>query len=290
MDSTARRISVIGLGRIGTAVAETFLANGCEVTVWNRSPAKAERFEGRARVAPTTAEACLPSEVVVVCLVDPAACSSVLRNAATEAAMAGKVLVQLTTTTPADAHDEAGWAAGCGARYLGGAILASPAMVGSALAKTFYAGPREVFDEYEPWLRALTPNTTWCGEEIGRAATMDHALLQLSYGCLAVLFQSMALCEAGGVPLDDFVGQITLFRDGFVEQRAGAIGSGAYPSGSATMHTFASWARQLVGTTRSVGVSSALPEALLEGIAETVRLGHGEDDYQSLYEALRRRN
>jgi 3-hydroxyisobutyrate dehydrogenase-like beta-hydroxyacid dehydrogenase len=216
------------------------------------------------------------------------ACRSVLRQKAVEAAIAGTLVVQLTTSTPADARDEAEWAGDCGARYLGGAILAAPVMVGTARARAFYSGVEEVFTQYLPLLQVLAPNSTYCGHNIGGAATIDHALLEVSYGCQAVLFHAMALCEAGSIPLPFFLSQLTLFADGFLEQRAGAIGSGTYPSGTATMHTFRSWAEQLVRTAEDAGVDATLPVTLLRSITKTVELGHGDDDYQALYEAFRR--
>jgi hypothetical protein len=54
------------------------------------------------------------------------------------------------------------------------------------------------------------------------------------------------------------------------------------------MHVFASWSAQLVETARGLGVDPALPTALRQGIERTVALGHGDDDYQTLFEAFRR--
>jgi 3-hydroxyisobutyrate dehydrogenase-like beta-hydroxyacid dehydrogenase len=289
MASDQKRVTVLGLGLLGSAMARAFLDNGYQLTVWNRSPARASAFDGIAGIASSVPEACRASEVIIACMIDPSACDSVLRHPETEAAIRGKLLVQLTTTTPADARSEAEWANRCGAQYLGGAILASPSTVGTDRAMAFYSGPREAFDRYRSWLQVLAPNSVYYGEEIGRAATMDHALLELSYGCLAVLFHSMALCEAGSVPLDEFLDHVTIFKDGFLEQRTSGIASGTYPSGTATMYTFTSWVEQLVRVAADAGVDTSLPAALLHGITRTVELGHGRDDYQALYEAFRQR-
>jgi 3-hydroxyisobutyrate dehydrogenase-like beta-hydroxyacid dehydrogenase len=268
-------------------MAQAFLDSGYELTVWNRSPERAAAFGGAARIASSVAEACEASDVIIVCLIDPMACESALRRPETEAAIENKLLVQLTTSTPADARREAEWAKRSGAQYLGGAILASPATIGTDRAKAFYSGPKHVFDQYRSWLQVLAPNSVYFGEDIGRAATMDHALLELSYGCLAVLFHSMALCEAGSVPINEFFEHVTLFSNEFLAQRTSGIGSGTYPSGTATMHTFVSWAQQLVRTAEDAGVDTTVPAALLHGITRSVELGHGGDDYQALYEAFR---
>ncbi len=288
VDTSPQRVSVIGLGLLGSAFARAFVDSGYQTTVWNRSPQPARAFLGKATIASSVAAACEASEVIIACLIDPMACRSALRDPTVETAIEGKLLVQLTTSNPADARDEAAWADRCGARYLGGAILASPETVGTDRAKAFYSGPSEVFEQYRSWLEVLAPSSVHCGVEMGRAATMDHALLELTYGCLAVLFHSMALCEAGSVPLGEFLDHVTIFRDGFLENRAGAIASGTYPSGTATMHTFVSWAQQLVRTAEDAGVDTTVPSTLLHGITRSVQLGHGNDDYQALYEAFRR--
>lgn len=211
MGSVQRRVTVVGLGLLGSAMAQAFLDSGYELTVWNRSSERAAAFDGAARIASSVAGACESSEVIFVCLKDPTACESALHHPEMEAAIAGKLLVQLTTSTPADARREAEWANRCGAKYLGGAILASPATIGTDRAKAFYSGPEDVFDRYRSWLQVLAPNSVYCGEDMGRAATMDHALLELSYGCLAVLFHAMALCEAGSVPIHEFFDHVNLF-------------------------------------------------------------------------------
>ncbi len=288
MSPTQLRASVFGLGLMGSAIARTLARTGWEVTVWNRSPERARGLAEVAMVAPSVAAACVASDIIVVSLLDAAACRSVLRDAEITDALDGKLLVQLTTTTPSDAHDEAVWAASCGARYLAGAILAHPDMVGGDPSRIFVSGARDAFDDARAMLETLAPSTYYLGEEIGRAATMDHALLEVTYGSLAMLFHAMALCEAGSVPLEDFVGHVGIFREGFVAQRAGGILSRSYPPAPATMHVFASWSAQLVETARGFDVDSTLPAALREGIERTIALGHGHDDYQTLFESFRR--
>lgn len=288
MDSIGTSVTVVGLGLLGSPTARAFLRSDYELTVWNRSPSRVAAFEGSANIASSIAEACEASDVIIVCLIDPSASEAILRHPEVEAVMAGKVLVQLTTSTPAEARQEAEWANRCGIRYLEGAVLASPAIIGTDRAKALYSGPRHIFDRYLEVLHILTPNAVYCGEEIGRAAALDHALLELSYGCQAMVLHAMALCEAESVPVEDFSSHVNIFAEGVLERVTEGIGSGSYPSGSATMHTFASWAAQLVRVAEGAGVNVVLPAALLNGIRRTVALGHGGDDYQALYEAFRR--
>ena len=44
-------VSVIGLGAMGSALAEALLKSGLSVTVWNRSPARADALVAKGAVA-----------------------------------------------------------------------------------------------------------------------------------------------------------------------------------------------------------------------------------------------
>jgi 3-hydroxyisobutyrate dehydrogenase-like beta-hydroxyacid dehydrogenase len=51
------KVTVIGLGLMGSALAEAFLKKPLAVTVWNRSAARSERLKAQgAQVAPTVEE------------------------------------------------------------------------------------------------------------------------------------------------------------------------------------------------------------------------------------------
>ncbi|MGE7115040.1 NAD(P)-binding domain-containing protein [Lysinibacillus sp. NPDC047702] len=64
-------VTVIGLGSMGTTLARVLLKKGYQVTVWNRSTAKAEPLikEG-ATLATSVAAAISASEVSIICVSD----------------------------------------------------------------------------------------------------------------------------------------------------------------------------------------------------------------------------
>ncbi|MFJ5076345.1 NAD(P)-dependent oxidoreductase [Streptomyces sp. NPDC088553] len=184
-------VTLLGLGAMGTALARTWLAAGHPLTVWNRTPARAEALapEG-AKVADTAAEAVAASTLVIVCLLDDASVETALDGVD----LTGKDLVNLTTTTPAQARTRAAWAEERGARYLDGGIMAVPPMVGipEAGSYVFYSGSRELFELHRESL-AVPVNTTYVGEDAGFAALHDVALLSAMYGMFAGAAHAFAL-------------------------------------------------------------------------------------------------
>src|SRR5258708_13281728 len=69
-----RRVGFAGLGLMGSRMAENLLQKGFPLTVWNRTPGRAEPLaKAGARVARTPQELAEHSDVVVACLADPPA-------------------------------------------------------------------------------------------------------------------------------------------------------------------------------------------------------------------------
>src|SRR5690606_7350636 len=73
------KIGLIGLGQMGRGMAARLLDTGHSLVVYNRTPAAAEGFRGRARVAKHPDEA-LEAEVVITMLADDAAVEAVWKG------------------------------------------------------------------------------------------------------------------------------------------------------------------------------------------------------------------
>src|ERR1022692_4429566 len=113
-----RSIAVLGMGRMGSAIAEALMVAGHKVTVWNRTPEKTHSFDGRARVAASVVEACRVSDVTILCVLNYDSSDALLRVRDVKPLLAGKTLVQLSSGTPARAREAAAWAASVGFAYL----------------------------------------------------------------------------------------------------------------------------------------------------------------------------
>ena len=109
-------VAVIGLGQMGTTLARLLLGKGHEVHVWNRTPSKAQPLiKLGATPAASAAAAIQASRIVVMCVHDYAAVDEILQGEGVQAALAGRLLIQLTTGSPQDARNAQDRAAALGA-------------------------------------------------------------------------------------------------------------------------------------------------------------------------------
>lgn len=127
------KIAFLGLGRMGAELATHIAASEHDLTVWNRTRAKAEPFDKKgARVATTAAEAVADAQVVVSALFGPATVREVVLSGdlpfADEA-----VWVDVTTVSPADTRVFEAWAREAGVAYVHSPVVGSlgPAREGS---------------------------------------------------------------------------------------------------------------------------------------------------------------
>jgi len=286
MPTSQRTVTVIGLGLMGSALARAFARAGYALTVWNRTPEKAQPFLGTAQVVGTVREACAASRTVVVSLLDYGVSDGLLHQAEVEQALSGKLLIQLSTGTPADARRCGAWAKQQGVSYLDGAIMSYPSGIGGEHTTIYYSGPRAVFEENRELLNALGGQPRFCGEAIGAAAAVDMVLLDVFYGASATLLHAAAICLAESVSPDDYLSHGLL--EGVAPLALPGVSDGKYPGGNSTMVTNAAAVRHIVRACQDAGIDASFPTALLAWFTRAIERGHGNDDMPALYEAFRR--
>ena len=176
-------VCVIGLGDMGSALAEAVLTKRFKVTVWNRTVSKgAALADAGASVAASVTEAVASADTIVVCLTDHAASTSVLRTDEVAGALRGKTLVQVSTVTAEESRDMGRWAEDHGIAYLDGSIFGYPKDIVDSDCTIIYSGPKSIFDASETMLSAMGGKPKHVGEAIGGALT--ELLSKVVYGLI----------------------------------------------------------------------------------------------------------
>src|SRR5713226_7748181 len=94
------RVTILGTGKMGGAMARRLNASGHEVTLWNRTRDRAEAI-GVGKVAATPAAAAQDAEIVISMLTDADAVrATYLGEDGAAAAARGQVFVEMSTAGP----------------------------------------------------------------------------------------------------------------------------------------------------------------------------------------------
>ncbi|MEU5978260.1 NAD(P)-binding domain-containing protein [Streptomyces sp. NPDC047315] len=287
--AAARPVTVIGLGPMGQAMVRTFLDRGHEVTVWNRTPSRAEPLvEQGAVLAADVSEALRANELVVLSLTDYDAMYAILDPAAD--ALAGRVVVNLSSDTPEKTREGARWIAGHGATMLTGGVASPPSGIGDTEnMNTFYSGPADAFERHRDTLGVLT-RPDYLGEEPGLAALMYQLGMGMFWTSMLSMLQSVALADAHGLKVADILdhARATLASlETFTAFYAERIDAGNHEGDVDRLAMGVASAEHVLHTMADAGVDTALPATVVEVFRRGMDAGHGADSFSSLLEVLK---
>ncbi|MFF8398599.1 NAD(P)-dependent oxidoreductase [Streptomyces sp. NPDC016172] len=281
-------LTLLGTGAMGTALARAWLAAGHEVTVWNRTPARAQALAAEgAVVAASAAEAVAANRLVIACLLDDASVGEALDGAV----LAGRDLVNLTTGTPEEVRTRAARAEARGARFLDGGIMAVPPMIGvpDSGGYVFYSGSPELFEEHRGTL-AVPAGTRYVGADPGFAALHDVALLSAMSGMFAGITHAFALIRPEDIAPKDFAPLLADWLSAMapaVHQTAEQLQSGDY-----ARDVVSNLAMQVAGnstllrTAEEQRVSPELLTPYMELMERRLAQGHGDEGGTGMVELL----
>ncbi|NQU72007.1 MAG: NAD(P)-dependent oxidoreductase [Rhodospirillales bacterium] len=207
-DMSKLSIGWIGAGRMGYPMAYLLLQAGCDVTVWNRTRSKAEPLmEYGAKVVDSPAELA-GCDVIFTMVGGPDDLIQVIsgpQGVLSNTESTPRIFIDCTSV-----NDEASDAVRVAIAARGAAFLAAPVSGNGKVVKArrltiVASGPKDVFDEVEPLLKAIAPNGAVHVGDADMARTMKicHNVF------LGVVTQSLAeicvLAEKYGVKRSDFM-------------------------------------------------------------------------------------
>lgn len=186
------KIGYIGLGVMGSAMAENLLKAGFELIVWNRTPSKADAFKAiGATVADSPAAVARLSEVVCINVTDTPDVESVLFGAdgIASAARPGLIIIDHSTIRPDKAREFAGRLAAQSVTMLDAPVSGGDVGARNGTLSIMVGGDAGAFETCMPIFNAV-------GKRIVRLG--DAGAGQVCKACnqIAVLTTLAGVCEA----------------------------------------------------------------------------------------------
>jgi len=197
-----KRLGFIGLGLMGTPIAEKLRDAGYPLTVWGRSPAKLKSLlENGAAAAASPRALAEASDVILVCVTDTSAVETVVfgdDGIAAGAGGAGKVLIDHSSIKPDASRDFAArLKAACGMDWLDAPVSGGPAGVARGSLVVMAGGEEGPFEKVGDIVSAYAARFTLMGPSGAGQATklINQTLAGVNFAVVAEATQ-LAL-EAG---------------------------------------------------------------------------------------------
>lgn len=281
----APRIGWIGTGRMGYAMVERLLAAGHDVSVYNRTRAKAEPLvESGARLVDSPVD--LADLDVVFTMVSASADLEEVTTGdggvLTDADANPGVLVDCSTVSAevsAAVRDEA---AKGKTDFLAAPVSGNPNAVAAGRLTLAVSGPRPAYDRVEALLQLLGRGVTYVGEgEVARLVKICHNVL------LGVMTQALAevtlLAEQGGTTRAAF---LAFLNDSVLGSTFSRYKTPAFVNLDFTPTFTPPLLRKDLelglAAAREAGMPMPLAAATAQLIAGVINAGHTEEDFATL--------
>ena len=217
------KTAVLGTGLMGAPMAANLLAAGHEVSVWNRSRAKAEPLAAQgAHVADTASEAVSKAEIVISMLTDGRATAEILSDAALRAHLQQDAIwVEMASVKPDEARAQASDLAGLGVAHLDAPVSGGTRGAADGTLAIMVGGDPAVFDRATPALRAMGRPVRVGPSGSGQLAKLANQAIVGN--AIAAVAEAMLLLDAGGA--DPAAVRLALkggFADSTILQQHGA--------------------------------------------------------------------
>ena len=276
-------MGLVGLGNMGTAIAERVLDAGYPLEVFNRSRSKAESVAARgAFVAASIGDLAERADVVVTSLADDDALEAVAEEVVA-AARPGTSLVDMSTVSPAASARVAALTAHASVGYLRAPVSGNPSSVRGGTLTFIVSGSRDTLRRVESVLLAIGPTVHYVGD--GEQARIVKLAINSIIGGLAELMaEALVLGEAWGVSRADLLAVMGDSAAGapFVKYKTEPLLRDDF---SATFTT-ALMEKDIdlaLAAAAEAGVSLPVVHELKTLVRAAVEAGYGDDDFMALY-------
>jgi 3-hydroxyisobutyrate dehydrogenase-like beta-hydroxyacid dehydrogenase len=206
------KVSFIGLGKMGTAMAERLLGGGHELAVYNRTSAKCAGLVSRgARLTGSVAEAAQASDVIITMLENDGALSSIAfdKGGLVESLRKGAIHVSMGTHSISlikkltEAH------AGAGQILIGAPVMGRPPVAAAGQLGILAGGPAGAIETCQPLFAVMGRRTFDAGREPVAAAAAKISVNLVLACAIEAMGEGFALSEKCGVAGPTFLDILT---------------------------------------------------------------------------------
>lgn len=286
-----RRVTVLGVGLLGAPVAINLRRRGFDVTVWNRTAAKAQALavEG-CRPCAELREAVADADAVITLLADGPVTEGILVTQGALAAMPQQaLLVQAGTVGMAATQRIATEAAAAGIRIIDAPVSGSGASAERGDLVVLAGGDRSDRAVADPLFAAMGRRTVWAGG-VGDGMRLKLVIQTWLLTLVEALAETIALAESSSLDPALFLDAISggPLDVAYAHLKGRAMRDRDFaPAFSLTLAAKdARLARELAG--HSSGRLAPILDLVIDRAGAVIAAGHGGDDMAAIFHATGR--
>ena len=287
------RVAILGLGIMGTGMANRLLSANFPLTVYNRSREKSVPFaHAGAFVAESPREAASRSEIILSMVGDDAASRGVWlgENGALAGARPNAVLIESSTLSGDWIQELAAKAAEWGCRFLDAPVTGTKPHAASGELVFLVGGSAEALDAARPVFSVLGRDAVHLGP-VGSGSLMK-LINNFVCGVQAASFaEAVAMIDAGGLDRAKAVAILTggAPGSGIVKRMADRIAARDFTPNFA-LRWMAKDIGYAIDDASKNGISLQTAAAALSVFKQAIAEGHGDEDFSAVSKLSKKRS
>jgi 3-hydroxyisobutyrate dehydrogenase-like beta-hydroxyacid dehydrogenase len=285
------RVGFIGLGTMGSPMAQNIRKAGHELVVYNRTESKAEPFR-RVGVpaAHTPAELARQSDVVIIMVTGPKELLGVLQDqqGLLEGLKPGTVVINMSTVSLEATKRADDLVRSAGGRFLDAPVSGSKVPAEQGTLVVLAGGPSDLVQEMEPLLLTMGKKVVRCGEVPG--GTAMKLMINLLLGTMMVdLAEALVFGSRLGLETDAMLETIA---SGAMAAPLFALKGDTITRGDYTKHFPVDLVFKdlnlVLAEAGSLGCPLPATAACREVYSAARAMGWGDEDMAAVYKVLQR--
>ncbi|KAK2983796.1 hypothetical protein RJ640_008470 [Escallonia rubra] len=289
-DEAPARVGFLGLGIMGSPMAQNLIKAGCDVTIWNRTKSKCDPLISLgAKYKSSPEEVAASCDVTFAMLADPQSAVDVAcgEHGAANGMSPGKGYVDVSTVDGATSKLINGHIKATGALFLEAPVSGSkkPAEDGQLIFLT--AGDRSLYDTAAPFLDIMGKSKFYLGD-VGNGAAMKLVVNMIMGSMMASFSEGLVLGEKVGLDpgvLVEVVSQGAISAPMFSMKGPSMVQS-LYPTAFPLKHQQKDL-RLALGLAESVSQPTPIAAAANELYKAAKSRGLSDQDFSAVIEALK---
>src|SRR5260370_37138004 len=196
-----QRIGFIGMGRMGSHMAQRLLEAGDQLAIYDRTPERAQEVaQQRATVARKRRELAAQCEVLMVCVTDDEDQQSVIfgQDGALAGVHGGSMIIDLSTVSPDASRRLYQAAKQQGVSMIDAAVSGSVPQVEQGSLVIFVGGEQDTYQQCKPILDVLGKSSSYMGAS-GLGTTMKLVVNTMLGVGMQALAEAITLGEKAGI-------------------------------------------------------------------------------------------
>jgi 3-hydroxyisobutyrate dehydrogenase len=287
-----QKITLLGLGIMGSGMAANWLKQGFDLTVYNRTRSKAEPFEAQgAHIADTPFAAAQGADIIFAMVGDDAASAAMWMDeeGALAGAKPGAVIVECSTVTPNWVRLLAGQAHLLGCEFLDSPVTGSKSHSANGQLVMFVGGEAATLEKVRPALEAVSRQINHLGP-VGAGATWKLLNNMQVAVQVALLSEVLSLAEKTGLDLRQVNELIVSGASAspVVQAKLPRIAEQRYGDTDFSLRWMHKDARYALALADQLGVPLKIVQAAAELYQQAADKGLNDLDFSAVAEALRK--